>query len=78
MRGLIAFAIASALACFNPNYAVAAGACPADPVKAGLEVWPGGSLTISDEVTATHPCGKKLTCRGGNAHRGIPRHCAWG
>jgi hypothetical protein len=54
-----------------------AGACPADPVKASFQVWPEGGLHQMQAQTGTHPCGKSLTCYGGNMKHHTQRQCNW-
>jgi len=54
-----------------------AASCPPDPVAASSEVWKLGSLYGCDEVTRTHPCGRKIACTPGSAHRSAPRVCDW-
>ena len=51
----------------------AAQNCPVNAMKAGLELWPVGQLGLGETKTRTHPCGRSLTCVGGNTHRGVPR-----
>jgi hypothetical protein len=55
--------------------------CPADPYKASEVVWAWGALIYGSPVTAMHPCGRKITCIGGNKDPGLPggqhRKCYW-
>lgn len=64
-----------------PSASYAKG-CPSDPVLASEVVWPWGALIYGSPVTAVHPCGRKITCIGGNKQTGIPgsghiRTCYW-
>lgn len=76
-KRLVTGAIAVGLVALFADAAGAAGACPADPVKASFQVWPAGMLKMTEEETAVHPCGKKLSCHGGNTRRGVNRRCEW-
>ncbi|MGD9829138.1 MAG: hypothetical protein AB7E70_10000 [Hyphomicrobiaceae bacterium] len=51
--------------------------CPSNPVKASHAVWPKYSLKSNHWETGRHPCGRTLTCKGGQRDRGIPRKCRW-
>ena len=61
----------------TPSVVQAAG-CPADPRRASLALWPGGSINTGKTVTGTHPCGRKLTCVGGIPGNFSSRQCHWG
>ncbi len=77
MKVFLAAVTIAGLSTVPAGFANAAGACPADPVKASFQVWPAGELKMSEEETAVHPCGKKISCHGGNPRRGIQRRCEW-
>jgi len=49
--------------------------CPADPYKASQTIWPLGVLTMGQEKTAMHPCGRKITCIGGRFDPDVKRSC---
>ena len=75
MKALIfAFFAAVVLSGAGPSFAAS---CPSEALKAGLELWPVGQVNCGETKTGTHPCGKSVTCIGGNTHRGVPRTCKW-
>ncbi len=67
-----------AAAMFGLSAAVAqAASCPADAAKASYAIWYAGQLTMKVEATGTHPCGRQMTCTGGNTKRRVERICRW-
>ena len=55
-----------------------AAQCPADAFKASMAVWPFGALGYKETQTKMHPCGRRITCVGGNFHESkILRKCRW-
>jgi hypothetical protein len=74
MKPLI-FAILPIFLLSGPSFA--AQNCPATAAKASFELWPAGQLGFGETRTGTHPCGRSLTCIGGNTHRGVQRTCKW-
>jgi len=80
MRRPFAFLIAFAatFAALAAASAVQAGGCPADPRRASLALWPGGTIATGKTVTGTHPCGRTLTCVGGVPGNFASRQCHWG
>jgi hypothetical protein len=54
-----------------------AQACPRDALSASQAVWPAGSIRTGQTVTATHPCGRRLSCTGGVRVETRSRHCRW-
>jgi hypothetical protein len=75
MKTLIfAFFAAVVLSGAGPSFAAS---CPGQPLKASFELWPAGQLNYGETRTGVHPCGKSVTCIGGNTHRGVPRTCKW-
>jgi len=77
MKAIYAAAVIAALMALGVEGARATGGCPADPVKASFQVWPMGGLRSMEKATGTHPCGKTLTCYGGNTKHAAARHCEW-
>jgi hypothetical protein len=52
--------------------------CPASAFKASTAIRPFGALKPGETKTGWHPCGKQITCIGGNFHPKILRQCHWG
>ena len=78
MRASIALLIACGAVAFTDT-AIAASKCPADPVAASYRIWPGNTISTGQLQTASHPCGQRLECIGGNQARGgsMKRSCRW-
>lgn len=76
MKSILAIALAAlAMAgAVSPGFAAA---CPADPLKAGYQIWGAGVLKFNPAESGAHPCGRNLTCTGGATARRIPRTCNW-
>ena len=75
MRHLIA--LAAAIAVLAAPALAAAASCPANARNASTALWPAGSIPTGKTVTATHPCGRTLTCVGGVPHDFMSRQCHW-
>ncbi len=56
--------------------AALAAKCPT-PRKASFEMWPAGTLTNGKTATATHACGRTLSCAGGRKGQKGSRVCHW-
>ena len=54
-----------------------ASSCPANATRASGSLWSFGSLPSNRIATKTHPCGRKIRCKGGNNSIGRPRSCSW-
>ena len=70
------------LACLGVVWGTAAhGApkCPADPLSASYQIWPGNTISAGKLQAANHPCGRRLECTGGNTAGGgaMKRSCRW-
>lgn len=52
-------------------------ACPSNAVNASFAVWAENSLGKFQNVTAVHPCGRRIACRGGDQLNRIARRCWW-
>jgi hypothetical protein len=50
--------------------------CPVDALAASFDIWPQGSIKVVP-VSATHPCGRRLSCVPGQYDAGKPRQCRW-
>jgi len=50
--------------------------CPANASAAGYDIGPVGSLRTGQAVEGTHPCGRRITCTGGDRVQGT-RACRW-
>ena len=57
--------------------AAQAGQCPANAFKASTAIWNWGDLQYGETRTATHPCGRRITCTGGKFQPKILRQCRW-
>jgi hypothetical protein len=77
MRVYLAFAISATFVLNGVNPSFAAPNCPSSALKAGFELWPVGQLPFGETRSGSHPCGKSVTCIGGNPHRGVLRTCEW-
>jgi hypothetical protein len=77
MKTVLAAAIAAGLISLTASVATAAGQCPANAAKASTDIWPAGFLKMDQLETGMHPCGKQMSCHGGNPRRGIGRRCQW-
>lgn len=77
MRLYFAFLISTVFIMVGSNVSFADSKCPGDPLKASFQMWPAGQLGFGETKTGSDPCGKQLTCVGGNTHRGVPRKCEW-
>jgi hypothetical protein len=75
MRNVLA--LVALIAILAAPSAARAKDCPADPRKASLALWPGGSIATGKTVTGTHPCGRQLTCTGGVSGNFSTRQCRW-
>ena len=75
MRNVLA--LVASIAIVAAPSAVHAKDCPADPRKASLALWPGGSIPTGKTVTGTHPCGRQLACTGGVSGNFSTRQCHW-
>ena len=69
MVSCLAFGIALA-----PSLAHAQS-CPKDASAASYAVW--AANTLRDNVTGTHPCGRRLTCIPGIVSSKPTRRCRW-
>ena len=70
--------IATTLAVMFLPTSVFATACPASALKASTAIWQSGSIAKGTVRNGTHPCGKKMTCVGGNENTNAKRSCSWG
>ena len=52
--------------------------CPANANDASRSIWGTGSISTSKTVTATHSCGRRITCTGGSLRGRDARDCRWG
>jgi hypothetical protein len=52
-------------------------ACPANPNRASLDIWPRDTLTSGRVVSARHPCGRTLQCIAGVKGQRGTRQCQW-
>jgi hypothetical protein len=57
--------------------APSSAACPANPVAASFVIWAENSLGKFQNVTAAHPCGRRIDCRGGDQRNRVARRCWW-
>ncbi|HRD76241.1 MAG TPA: hypothetical protein PK264_09910 [Hyphomicrobiaceae bacterium] len=78
MRSVSLAAAGAALATLLVSIDAAEAACPASAGRASLDIWPRDTLKSGQTVSATHPCGKRLTCTS-HGRSGIgARKCSWG
>ena len=56
---------------------VAEAACPANPNRASLALWPRDTLTAGKVVSGRHPCGRNLMCIPGVRGQTGTRQCRW-
>ena len=81
MRALTCLAVATGLLAGATTAAFAQGsqksACPSSASQASQQVWPEGSISRGQTMTATHPCGRQLSCSGGSSQQGNRRQCKW-
>ena len=56
---------------------VHAQGCPAEAREASRAIWASGSISSGKSVTATHPCGRRITCTGGKGGAAGTRSCRW-
>ena len=54
-----------------------AASCPVDPERASYAIWKMGELKMDVAATGKHPCGREMTCTGGNTKRQVKRICRW-
>jgi hypothetical protein len=52
--------------------------CPVNANDASRSIWGSGSIGTGKTVTAMHPCGRQITCRGGSLRGRGARDCRWG
>lgn len=77
MKLILTFSFVAALFSFaSPS--VFAAQCPANAIKASYTIWAAGRIPHNQTRTATHSCGKRITCNGGSDTKNIPRSCRWG
>jgi hypothetical protein len=72
---LIAAAIAAGVM-LVPS-AAQAQRCPANANQASGAVWAWGTIRTGQTVTATHPCGRRIQCVGGERGSKESRSCRW-
>jgi hypothetical protein len=51
--------------------------CPASANEASNAIWPSGAVRSGRTVTGTHPCGRRITCTGGQLNVKGSRSCRW-
>jgi len=59
------------------NYAAWANNCDVNATKASFAVWPENTIPTAQTVTGRHPCGRDLTCIGGQTGVKASRRCHW-
>jgi hypothetical protein len=67
--------LAAALVSSEAAAQKAGGSCPANATRASSALWNNNSLPRDVQVSGTHPCGRKITCRSGSGDYG--RTCWW-
>ncbi|MEZ5844070.1 MAG: hypothetical protein R3D27_10130 [Hyphomicrobiaceae bacterium] len=76
MRHAAIVAFVATLLAASP--ALAQKKCPASALKASGALWGVGEIRNNQVVSAMHPCGRRIVCRGGNTKTGKKRSCRWG
>ena len=76
VRVLVMLSVATSAMAFAPSMAQAQ-TCPSNAVQASIVVWPMGNIRTGQTVTGTHPCGRRITCTGGNLNTPGSRVCSW-
>lgn len=74
MRGLLLVSSFALGITFAPSL-VQAQSCPKDASAASYVLW--AANTLRNNVTGTHPCGRRLTCIPGIVSSKPTRKCRW-
>jgi len=74
MRMMAAVAFGLILAAGLPAHAAD---CPANASKASYDMWPANTLRPGQTFTGKHPCGREMTCTGGQVNVKGSRVCRW-